>query len=415
MRKHTRDAMRRKAEAGHVTGGTVFGYNNVRIAKGHVAREINEAEAAIVREIYSRFANGEGARAIALALNRKRVPSPRAQQGRPSGWSASTIRAVLERPLYRGEGSYGRSTKAYGRELRKVHRDTTREKGQVPQDEQHWTRFEAPAIIDRDLAQRVDALRQDRRRRYLTALTQGGRVPERAHGKYLLSGGMLVCPTCGGHFEARKWPWKGNPGDIYICATRRRKPGVCSNTLALPIAETDDAVLSEIEGEVLGPRLIDELLSLVDTSPDPSIHLTAERDRLKQEHQSLINAIVKGVKVETVKSEIEWREVEIARLERELRKPRPERPDIEKLRAALEQRAEAWKADLRSEPHVARLVLRRLIGPLTLWDEATRPAWCRWEALTRPAGMLDGLVSNLVTSPTGVAPFLRGSVERRAA
>ena len=58
--------------------------------KGHAERRINEAEAAIVRDIYARFADGEGARSIAAALNRGGVPSPRAQQGRPSGWSAST-------------------------------------------------------------------------------------------------------------------------------------------------------------------------------------------------------------------------------------------------------------------------------------------------------------------------------------
>jgi hypothetical protein len=38
--------------------------------------------------------------------------------------------------------------------------------------------------------------------------------------------------------------------------------------------------------------------------------------------------------------------------------------------SSLEQRAEEWKADLRSEPKVARLLLRRLLGPLTLWDAA---------------------------------------------
>jgi DNA invertase Pin-like site-specific DNA recombinase len=34
VRKHTRDAMRQKAEHGYVTGGKVFGYDNVREAKG---------------------------------------------------------------------------------------------------------------------------------------------------------------------------------------------------------------------------------------------------------------------------------------------------------------------------------------------------------------------------------------------
>jgi hypothetical protein len=32
--------------------------------------------------------------------------------------------------------------------------------------------------------------------------------PNKAHGKYLLSGGVLMCPTCGGHFEGRKNPWR---------------------------------------------------------------------------------------------------------------------------------------------------------------------------------------------------------------
>ena len=54
---HTRTALRRKAEQGFVTGGTVFGYENVRIAKGQVTRRIREDEAAIVREIYDAFAN----------------------------------------------------------------------------------------------------------------------------------------------------------------------------------------------------------------------------------------------------------------------------------------------------------------------------------------------------------------------
>ena len=45
------------------------------------------------------------------------TPSPRAQQGRPNGWSISTIREVLKRPLYRGKIVYGKTRSAYGREL----------------------------------------------------------------------------------------------------------------------------------------------------------------------------------------------------------------------------------------------------------------------------------------------------------
>ena len=102
-----------------------------------------------------------------------------------------------------------------------------------------------------DLAARVDERLDDRRSRYLAARARNdGTAAHRAHGRYLLSGGMLLCPTCGGHFEARKYPWRvnepgGHQGHVYICATRRRKPGVCTNTLALDIAEADDGALHD--------------------------------------------------------------------------------------------------------------------------------------------------------------------------
>ncbi len=47
-------------------------------------------------------------------------------------------------------------------------------------------------------------------------------------------------------------------------------------------------------------------------------------------------------------------------------------------------------ARLRSEPKVARLLLRRLIGPLVLYDESTRPDVIKADAEVK-AGVVDGL------------------------
>jgi hypothetical protein len=69
---------------------------------------------------------------------------------------------------------------------------------------------------------------------------------------------------------------------------------------------------------------------------------------------------------------IKERETEIARLYVQLRRPRREQPDMERLRKALQQRAKQWKKDLRAEPKVARTVLRRLVGSLMQWDESER-------------------------------------------
>jgi hypothetical protein len=105
--------MQRVVKHGHVPGGRCFGYNNVDVlaepdADGrrkrlHVRREIDTAEAAVVREIFDLCARGIGKIAIAKYLNDKRAPTPRSQQGRPLAWAPSSVRAVLYREIYRGQ------------------------------------------------------------------------------------------------------------------------------------------------------------------------------------------------------------------------------------------------------------------------------------------------------------------------
>jgi hypothetical protein len=75
-RQRTYEAMQRKARAGHVTGGRVFGYDNVVVLgtdgqRSHVERRINEAEAAIVRRVVRR---GRRADADHQAAQRGRRP-----------------------------------------------------------------------------------------------------------------------------------------------------------------------------------------------------------------------------------------------------------------------------------------------------------------------------------------------------
>ena len=71
-------------------------------------------------------------------------------------------------------------------------------------------------------------------------------------------------------------------------------------------------------------------------------------------------------------------------------------PNVARLREALLQRAEVWRAMLRGEPKVARVQVRRLIGPLTLRDESQRPEWVKGEAPAKPA-LLDGLVQDMAS------------------
>jgi site-specific DNA recombinase len=75
--KRTHDAMRRKAAKGHVVGGRLFGYDNVRQPDGTVGRRINKGQAAIVRRIFELYADGQGFKRIAEALNQDGLRGPR--------------------------------------------------------------------------------------------------------------------------------------------------------------------------------------------------------------------------------------------------------------------------------------------------------------------------------------------------
>ena len=96
-----------QARAGHVTGGRVFGYDNVAIdgphgQRSHVERRVNESEAVIVRRIFELAATGVGQGRIARLLNEEGVASPRAQRDRPRGWAVSSVHDVLFRLCQHG-------------------------------------------------------------------------------------------------------------------------------------------------------------------------------------------------------------------------------------------------------------------------------------------------------------------------
>jgi site-specific DNA recombinase len=155
-RQRTYDAMARKARALHVTGGRVYGYENVDVAgpdgrRLHVVRRVNEEQAAVVRRIFTLCAEGQGFTRIAKALNEDGVTPPR----RASGWAPTAVREILLRTLYRGEVVWNRQRK----------RDRWGVKKYLDRPEAEWLRIEAPAlrIVAEDLWQaahrRLDAAR----------------------------------------------------------------------------------------------------------------------------------------------------------------------------------------------------------------------------------------------------------------
>jgi site-specific DNA recombinase len=233
-RQRTYDAMIRKAKAGHVTGGRVFGYDNHEVVgadgrRSHVERRINADESAIVRDIFTRCAAGQGFRSIAKALNDDHVAAPLPRKGRPRAWAPSSIREVLYRDLYRGIIVWNR----------------TRKRDQWGQEKRHtravadWLHVPAPTLqVVPDALWSAVHERLDATRRVYLRATNGqlwGRPLHGSESKYLLCG-FAACGVCGGTLtvRSRNHGKRRRTASFYVCSSyHRRGRALCANSLEM--------------------------------------------------------------------------------------------------------------------------------------------------------------------------------------
>ncbi len=258
-RQRTYDAMRRKAQALQVTGGAVYGYDNLEVLSPtpgpdgrrkrlHVVRRINPDQAAVVRRIFEMYATGKGLTKIAKALNAEHVPPPR-RDGK--GWAPSAVREMLYRPLYRGEIVWNRS--------QKVMRGGTKKQQRRP--EKDWLHLDAPElrIIPDDLWRAV----HERLARVgnTFARARGGHLQGRPSrldidSPYLLTG-MARCGVCGGTIQALTRGHGAKRARFYGCGyNHKRGSTICPNGLQIRQDILDGAVLHAIN-DVLDERTIE--------------------------------------------------------------------------------------------------------------------------------------------------------------
>ena len=291
-RQRTYDAMLRKARAGHVTGGRLFGYDQFEILgadgrRSHVDRQINGIEASVIREIFELCASGEGLKAIAKALNERNLPSPRPQRGRRSSWAPSSVREVLHRDTYRGLITWNRTKK----------RDAWGQKRQTARPTTDWLTVPAEtlrivpeplwrAAHDRmaDRRQKHDQWRRNRR----TGEPDGRGVRKR----YLLSG-FGRCASCGGSMQVVSRPSTRGRTFRYICGTYWNcGASICSIGRMVDMPVADAAIRNILASEILRPKVVNRAVDIVlehlerqnADSPDQAI-----RQRLADVEQKLGN------------------------------------------------------------------------------------------------------------------------------
>ncbi|MGO4659251.1 recombinase family protein [Ensifer sp. 2YAB10] len=198
IRFRTREGMKTAARKGKATTRLSYGYRlgQQRDANGdriRGVREIEPAQAEIVRWIFEQYANGVSPATIAQNLNDRRVPAPQEQY-----WRDDTIRGdgkrqagILHNELYVGR-------MIWNKQNYRKNPETERRTARL-NDKSEWVVTEVPSmrIVSDELWARV-------KERQLTTLENFSRTTtnrlNRTHRPSYLLSGMLECAECGGSY-----------------------------------------------------------------------------------------------------------------------------------------------------------------------------------------------------------------------
>lgn len=256
--RRVRRSLEGRAKDCRPTGGRAYGYTSVR--------EIVPAQAAVVREVFERFAAGETLMAIAADLNARGVPSPGASWSRKSRrkdgvWLVSALHVMLKNDVYIGRVVWNRR-----RWVRSAVDSSKRRAVMNPPSE--WIVHDVPElrIVDDSTWQRVARRLTERRDFYKPG--PGGR------SMYLLSG-LLRCALCGAAMViAAHRPVR------YQCSTNRHGgPAACGNGLTVRKDVAEAALVEPVLEQVLSPAAVEHAVRFMrqlaadDAKPVPPAEL----------------------------------------------------------------------------------------------------------------------------------------------
>jgi site-specific DNA recombinase len=285
-----------RVRAGKSGGGNCYGYDVVRNSSNAGAPErgdrcVNENEAAIVSYIFNEYAAGKSPKAIAHALNKRKVPGPTNK-----AWGQSTINGnwrrgtgILNNELYIGRLVWNRlvciKNPDTGKRVSRLNPEAALIITDVPE----------LRIIDRDLWERVKERQQ--------TLRKLPSFHEKQRPRMLLSY-LLKCGCCGGGFSKVSQ-------NHYGCSTARNK-GTCHNRLTVRQDTLEGLVIGALQSRLMDPALLEEFcdeytrhLNKLRTEKNASLGAArGELARLIKQRENIIQAIKDGVPASEVKDDL---------------------------------------------------------------------------------------------------------------
>jgi DNA invertase Pin-like site-specific DNA recombinase len=308
-----------QADRGYHTGARVFGYRSIAVPDpsgrlGPDGRplllgkrlEIEESEAAVVRQVFTWYAEGVGVTSITARLN----------AAGKRRFSYTAVRNILWNQKYIGRYIWN--------QRRFERRPGSRAKVARLLPENEWKVYERPElrIVDETTWQRVQTRLTEVRSRVAPSGLMRGRDAV-LHSRHLFSG-FMRCGTCGGTVTTVS----GGYGTPRYGCQRASKQGAasCANRLTIRAKVADAALLAGLRAFLLEERTIEyvtaalsaRLNALIDERPRLKALKVAERETLERKLTHLVQAIEDGAATSALFTAMKTREREIATLEAEI-------------------------------------------------------------------------------------------------
>ena len=237
---------KRLARMGGLPGrqGTGYGYTSewVGVGDGKPKRvvAIQPNEAAIVREMFSRYAKGASIKEVTRWLNGSSVAPPGNGSREALEWYDTTVRAILKNESYLGRVVFGRVRKVRNAKGTKVNRPGL--------SEPIRTDGAFPAIITQELFEKVQARLQSRSNRIMPGKDNPGNMLR----------GIGRCKHCGWHMAHQKHSQNGRW--YYMCGKCKthKAPNVGPGCIGIYYAEYVDESVEHFLKQVgqMSPNVI---------------------------------------------------------------------------------------------------------------------------------------------------------------
>lgn len=368
-------------QRGFSVGERTFGYRSVPVGEMRMDKkgrprpdgyrmEVNPTEAAIVLDIFAKFADGLALTRIVKRLNDEGVPG---RYRMTKGWSPSTISRILANEKYTGRWVWNRT------ETRRDPKTGRRRAFPKPESEWVTTEDEALRIIPDPLWARVSRRRDEVRRNWPGEVGKRGfevrRQARVAVYPAQLFSGSLTCGSCGRSILQVS----GKAGGYYGCLSAAKR--ACENRLLVRRTLLERVLLDALREQLLCRENLMYVLKRVEQEVGRVYADVPETLRLKQVEltaldrkiANFVEFIGEGRGSQSLASALERAEREMAAL----------RAEIEGLEASgssvFRSPPEAWIGErlitlqsvLEQRTGPAALLLRRILGSVVL--EPVRP------------------------------------------